>query len=37
MGEKSVCQIVLAARPQGAIRPSDFRLEEAPHAQTQAG
>jgi hypothetical protein len=29
MIETSVCQIVLAARPQGQVRLSDFRLEEA--------
>jgi NADPH-dependent curcumin reductase len=30
MIETRVRQIVLAARPQGAVRPGDFRLEEVP-------
>jgi NADPH-dependent curcumin reductase CurA len=28
MNETITRQIILAARPQGAVRPSDFRLEE---------
>ena len=37
MNETKARQIVLAARPQGRPKPSDFRLEETPIPTPSAG
>ncbi len=37
MSERSNRRIVLAARPEGAPKPSDFRLEDAPVPEPEAG
>jgi NADPH-dependent curcumin reductase CurA len=37
MSETTIRQIVLAARPKGPVRPTDFRLEESSIANPGAG